>query len=253
MTCLLRSLAVIPLAALALGAPLVYTQPETPAAVTAAFDQLEQQLKAKPDVSGPLAPGRRELALLMRKYPRAAQAWQLDPSFASSLSDENLFGFVVERANCVLTCGSAILRSRDLREPAASDAAAVGVTPQLWKGSRSAGALRVTLTCTTILDAAGQPALLSKPEDLQTTRALMGQLDTQAAAALAGPTLAPGRLEANLGYLRTQYGSADREPAIERALADGSAVYSRQVLVFTAYVLSSPKVTKPIFLAPLSP
>lgn len=234
----------------------VQPQADAGARVVQAFDALETQLLETPDVSKPLASGRDELVLLIQKYPRAARSWQLSPSLAREMKPEEIFALVTTRANSLLACGTAAMAQWDLRKdaaPAAAQAEIPPMAPRMWKGAPDSP-LRITPDCAKVVNADGQPVTLSTRADLDAVRALMARFDQVTAAREVSQAKRAPLFGANLEYLRKEYGGApEREPKIEALVGSPTKpVFSRQVLMFRAFILSTGTEDKLILLVPLS-
>jgi hypothetical protein len=242
--------------------------------VNGAFNRLESDLMERLSVSESLSPGREDLALLMRKHAAAARSWQMEPSLAAMMTTDEIFRFVVARANAVLTCQLAQLAGTDLaaapqagRAPApirGGRAAATGasVSQRLWRGNLTEGNFTLSPGCKVLLDKDGQPAsLTTKDQVAQSDRLMNRSLRPTSRAQLFEAAVDPdvrqgaeARLTANLSYLRREYGgSPEREMDVEAIIGRQDAqVFSRQVLMFEAFMSSTADADRLILLVPLS-
>jgi hypothetical protein len=244
--------------------------------VNAAFNRLESDLMERLNVSESLSPGREDLALLMRKDAAVARSWQIEPSLAAMMTTDEIFRFVVARANALLTCQLAQLAGRDLaaaprdgRAAAAARGGRAAATPtgafvsqRLWRGNLTEGNFKLSPGCKVLLDKEGQPASLTTKEEVAQSDRLMNRSlrptsRAQLFEAAVDPDFRQGaeaRLAANLSYLRREYGGPpEREMDIEAIIGHKEAqVFSRQVLMFEAFVSSTANADRLILLVPLS-
>jgi hypothetical protein len=245
--------------------------------VSQAFDRLETDFLERLNVSESLSPGREDLAVLVRKDSGLSRAWQLEPSLAAAMTTDEIFRFVVSRANAFLVCRVAQLARKDLEAPrsaeraapAASatgpqdqDAAGAVVAQRLWKDGLAEGPLRLSPGCHVLLDRDDQPASLMTKEEVALSGRLMDRsLHPTSRKQLFEAVLEPrfqqnaeARLRANLDYLRREYGGPpERQPEIEAILERKlTQVFSRQVLFFEAFIASTGNVDRLILLVPLS-
>lgn len=226
------------------------------AKVAGVFDRLEQNLLRTLSVADVLGPGREELVVLMRKYPRSARSWQLSPALASDMAPDDVVRFVTRRADSALACGVAYMSQVDLSTSAdegASPVEAQRVLAQFWNGPPREGRLRLDPGCARFVDDDGQPQTLSTRSDLEAFDKLMARFQPAAVRALRDRVDSP-RLKGNLDYLHREFGGApDREPQMEAVLGyTKQQVFSRQVLTLRAFVTTSGETTKVILLVPLS-
>jgi hypothetical protein len=242
--------------------------------VNAAFNRLESDLMERLNVSESLSPGREDLALIMRKDAAAARSWQMEPSLAAMMTTDEIFRFVVARAHALLTCQLAQLAGTDLtaapqagRVPPATRggrAAATGavVSRRLWRGNLTEGNFTLSPGCKVLLDKDGQPAsLTTKDQVAQSDRLMSRSLRPTSRAQLFEAAVEPdlrqeaeARLTSNLSYLRREYGgSPEREMDVEAIIGRKDAqVFSRQVLMFEAFMSSTAEADRLILLVPLS-
>lgn len=238
-----------------------------------AFDRLESEWLERLSVAESLSPGREDLALLMRKDPSVARSWQLEPSAAASMTTDEIFQFVVSRANAMLACRVAQLARKELQPPPADPAAAQSpdqtaaasgalVSQRLWKNNLVEDRFRLSPGCNVLLNDEGQPATLATKQDVSSASRLMNRAirstsRQQLFEAALEPTARAGaeaRLTANVAYLRREYGGApDRQPELEDILGrGGTQVFSRQVLVFEAFLSVTGNTNRLILVVPLS-
>jgi hypothetical protein len=260
--------------------------------VNGVFDTLEKDFLERLDVSESLKPGREDLGLLVRRDATIGRSWQLEPSAAESLTTDEIFQFVVARGNALLTCSVAQLARKRLDAPSGSPAgrnagaarntAARGAEPgattalsaqvesssgaaimqKLWKDDSTEGKFRLSPGCNVLLDEAGQPATLTTKADVSASNSLMNRsLRFASRKQLFEAALEPrfqkdadAILRANVDYLKRQYGGPpEREPEVEAILGRKEwQVFSRQVLMFEAFIASNGNMTRLILVVPLS-
>jgi hypothetical protein len=242
------------LAMLGLGAP---QSPDVLKRVDASFDKLEARLIEQPDVTGPLTPGREQLAFLIKKYPRAARSWQLSPSLAVNMTTDEIFRFVTWRANSILACGTAALSREELRKEgrSAGDAdSELPLAPSFWEGPTIEGPIRISPDCSKLLDEGGQPYTVATRADLQACEMLLKRFNRSKSPILPTTPAASQRLRRNLEYLRSEQGGRpEPEPRIEGVIREPTShVFSRQVFVFRAFMKSTATEETLVLLVPLS-
>lgn len=251
------------LAALTLG---IAAQTPRETRVNTAFDRLETDFIERLDVSESLSSGREDLALLIRKGAAVGRSWQLEPSVTAMLTTDEIFRFVVARANALLACRLAQLAGRDLAatppQGTGRGASDVSVSERLWRGSLTEGNFRLSPGCNVLLDPDGQPASLTTKQEVDQSDRLMSRAPRTASRAqlfeaAVEPNLRPNadaRLKSNLEYLRREYGGApERQTEMETILSrKETQVFSRQVLMFEAFMSSTAAADRLILLVPLS-
>ena len=252
---------------IALGALVVAAQAPQETRVSLAFDRLETDFLERLDVSESLTPGREDLALLVRKDAAVSRSWQLEPSLATTMTTEEIFRFVIARANALLACRVAQLAQKDLEAPPRSVERAnaptgASVSRQLWKDGLTEGRLSLSPGCNVLLDPDGQPASLTTKEDVSLSDRLMNRSfhpksRKQLFEAALEPRFQPdadAQLKANLDYLRREYGGpAERQPEIEAIVGrKDTQVFSRQLLMFEAFISTTGNSDRLILLVPLS-
>jgi hypothetical protein len=247
--------------------------------VNLAFDKLESEWLERLNVSESLSPGREDLALLMRKDASVARSWQLETSVAATMTTDEIFQFVVSRANAMLACRVAQLARKDLRAPSlpsgrGAPASAAGrsdqttaasgalITQRLWRNNLVEDGLRLSAGCNVLLNEEGQPATLATRQEVSSAGRLMNRAirptsRRQLFEAVLEPSAqasAEAQLKANVDYLRHEYGGPpDRQPDMEAILGrSGTQVFSRQVLVFEAFLSVTGSTDRLILVVPLS-
>jgi hypothetical protein len=251
--------------------------------VNQTFDKLEAAWLERLDVTESLSAARDDLALLIRKEPSIGRSWQLEPSLAATMSTDEIFQFVVSRANALLACRTAQLARKDLQAPpappaggnppaaAAADGGGRGqrasgsgafVSQQLWKNALVEGRLTLSAGCNVLLDGEGQPASLTTKEDVASAdrlmrRALRPKTRRQLFEAALEPEVqasAETRLRRNLDYIKREYGGMpERQPELEALLGrKETSVFSRQVLMFEAFIAATATTDRLVLIIPLS-
>ena len=112
--------------------------------------------------------------------------------------------------------------------------------------------MRVAPDCAHIVDEGDQPLMISTRAEFDTLGKLMARFKPARRESFASRNASP-QMKANLVYLRRQYGGPpDRETRFEEVFGGRTLVFSRQVLMFRAYLSTSGDANKLIFVTPLS-
>ncbi len=218
----------------------VCARPQQPPALARAdefFTSLEKALLAAPDIRPHLAAGAPVLAGIVRKDPRVAKAWQLEPELAASLSDQEILDYVVMRTNISLVCALDIMQTIPL---ATVDRAALARIDarRTYLPAAAAGSRTLSPDCATIENGPGQPARIANRQEFTAFATMPLSMDN-ARAMLKQKTNAEAaqRLEQNLAYLRKAAGGTQPAPEVAAAAQlPSDAVATRQVLNLVAYV-----------------
>lgn len=189
-----------------------------------------------------------ELALILRKNEDAAPMWQIAPSVALQLTDAQLSELLLRRVMMALDCSYPSLGRQRLDLP--DDAAEPPEWSQWRPGTVSAGRLH-TRDCFLLTDESGNPTLIESVGELEAVRTLQAGIEEVLSSRASLSTWHPSVLQANLAYLQRSAGQ-ETEPNQELAALLGKSVFSAQVTNLTVHVSFDGKVSRLVFVAPLS-
>ena len=239
------------------AASTVYAQrTEVPQPLSDFVSRLESNLTEALKVAELLEPGRRELCALMRYYGPAAKAWQLEPSLAQEMGDQELFEYVVTRARSALAGGCELMSRHDCKTIDEKGIAKSKIREKYWSET-SSGQCHISADGTFLTDSKGQPAALKNRSDLQDYWKLQKKFKSKKyESLLSSQYWETGLFRSNLNYLKKEFGPAfEEEPEMARAtrLPPGGKVYAAPIMNLTYYIQylegQPPKV---IFLSPLA-
>ena len=208
------------------------------------------------NVAGLLAQSKREVCALLRYYGPAAKAWQLEPTLAKEMGDDELFEFVVIRASSALAGGCDLLSRYDLRNLTPETVQKSKIRDRYWSET-SEGHCHISHDGAVLTDSEGRPTALRNRSDLKDYSKLQKKFKTKNYESFCfGKHWDTGTFRSNRVYLKLEYGQGLEEiPECTRALRllPGGKVYAAQLLHLTFYIQHQegqpPKV---IFLSPLA-
>lgn len=234
---------------------LAFQAPAANPSVDAALAAFQEQLLAGRRTADLLAPGRELLVKLIRNDASAAKSWQLEPSLTKELKDDELFAFVTDRADAMVSC-SLYLYSKVAIEKMTPEAVdSVNARGAFWPPAASTGPLRISADCFELVDADNRSARLRTRKDFSAFLNVQESFYSKVRVQEFGRGIAGDPLvRSNLNYLRREYGGPPQdEPDLDAAVGvPGARVYSGLTATLQTYVLLQGDRATPIFVAPLS-
>jgi hypothetical protein len=232
----------------------VYGDAQQPAALARAdqfFASLERALRDSPDVLPYVADSTPVLATILRKEPRTAKAWQLEPALAITLTDRELRDYVVTRANLALVCGLEVMRRFPL--PTITRQQVEELNPrQIYAPAAAAAGL--DQDCVTLDSRPQQRAWITDRPQLNTWLQMpFSASQAKTTFARRGSEQGNAQIESNLAYLRSVAGSAqfDTEVAAVAGLPPDAVVVG-SVINLMAYARLDRPSPQLLLVTPLS-
>jgi hypothetical protein len=226
-------------------------QPPALARADQFFATLERSLRNAPDVRPYLADSAPVTASILRKEPRMAKAWQLEPMFAGMLADVELRDYVVVRANLALVCGLDVMRQVPLATITRQQVEKLN--PRQFYVPEAAGA-GLDPDCVTLDSRSQQRGWVTSRPQLNTwLRLSFNPLVAKEKFAARGVQQGDTLLESNLSYLRSVARGAQPDPEVAAAAGlPPDAVAVGSVINLMAYVRLDRPSPQLLLVTPLS-
>ncbi len=192
---------------------------EVPQPVSDFVSRLESNLGEALKVAELLEPGRRELCALMRYHGPAAKAWQLEPSLALEMGDQELFEYVVTRASSALAGGCELMSRHDCKNIDKKIIEKSKIRKKYWSDA-SSGQCHISADGTFLTDSDGEPTILRNRSDLQDYWTLQKKFKTSKYQSLiASQYWETPVFRSNLDYLKQEFGRiSEEEPEMAKAI-----------------------------------